>query len=161
METIIDEVAAKGCKHVCITGGEPLLQENVHVLMSRLCDKGYILSLETGGSLPTDKVDPRVRTILDIKCPGSKMDHKNHFENLKTLKEHDEIKFVILDRQDYDYAKQVCVDHRLLGKQVLFSPVYGKLNPQELIQWILKDQLPVRLNMQIHKFIWSPETKGV
>lgn len=161
LEAIIQQVITNGCKNVCITGGEPLLQQNVYPLMARLCDLGYALSLETGGSLPTDQVDPRVMTVLDVKCPGSKMDHKNHLNNLKNLKKHDEVKFVILDRQDYDYAKQICVDHQLFDKNVLFSPVFGQLNPQELVQWILKDQLPVRLNMQIHKFIWSPETKGV
>jgi 7-carboxy-7-deazaguanine synthase len=163
-ETILENIGRNGCRHVCITGGEPLLQENVHALMTQLCDHGYIVSLETGGSLSTAKVDPRVRVILDIKCPGSGMSAKNYWPNLSILRaEKDEVKFVIKDESDYLYAKKVALEHNLYGKckEILFSPVHGLLDPKELVAWIVKDKLPVRLNLQIHKYIWSPSTKGV
>lgn len=161
-ETILAQVDKNGCRHVCVTGGEPLLQSNVHLLMEQLCDKGYIVSLETGGSLSTAIVDPRVRIILDIKCPGSGMHHKNLWSNLDLLRSHDEVKCVILDRADYEYASRICQEKGLFSKaSVLFAPVFGKLDPQELVKWILEDRLPIRLNMQLHKFIWDPLTKGV
>jgi len=163
MEQIVGQVESNGCPYVCITGGEPLLQNDVHSLMKILCDKGYTLSVETGGSLPTDKVDPRVITILDIKCPGSGMSERNHWSNLDKLRDHDEVKFVIQDKEDYAYAIEVCNKFKLFqrGKFVLFSPVFDELDPKELVQWILNDKIPARLNLQIHKFIWSPETIGV
>ncbi len=163
LESILEQVDKNRCKQVCVTGGEPLLQENVHPLMKSLCDKGYAVSLETSGSLPTDEVDPRVRIILDIKCPGSGMSHKNLWANLDLLRTHDEIKFVVKDRHDYDYAKQVCMEKKLFEKPaaILLSPVYGEMEPKSLVEWILQDHLPVRLNLQIHKFIWSSDTKGV
>lgn len=163
MGNIIHKIEELGCPHVCITGGEPLLQSNVYLLMSKLCDLGYKLSLETGGSLPTSQVDPRVTVILDIKCPGSGMSHKNFWANLPHLRSFDEVKFVLLDKPDYDYAKSICTKYQLNDKvrTILFSPVHGKLNPQDLIQWILDDRLPVRLNLQLHKFIWDPMTRGV
>jgi 7-carboxy-7-deazaguanine synthase len=159
---IVKKVETLGCKYVCITGGEPLLQENVYPLMKQLCDAGYILNLETGGSLPTVSVDPRVRVILDIKCPGSEMSHKNHWPNLDILKAQDEVKFVILHRQDYEYSKEICTKYGLWDRiPLLFSPVHGLLDPKELVSWILMDKIPVRLNLQMHKYIWSPDTKGV
>lgn len=158
-DEILQKVEDFGCKYVCITGGEPLLQENVYPLMTKLCDLGYHLSLETGGSISTQKVDPRVRVILDIKCPGSGMESKNAWENLDHLRNHDEVKFVILDRNDYDYVQEILKNKNL--NNVLFSPVFGKLDPKELVSWILKDKLNVRLNLQTHKWIWSPTTKGV
>ena len=163
----ISDILAKtrnfGHKHVCVTGGEPLLQAPVEQLLKNLCDEGFVVSLETGGSLPTDNVDPRVRIILDIKCPGSGMHKKNHWDNLNRLRPHDEVKFVIAHREDYLYAKQLCIQYQLSDKvhNLLFSPVFGELDPKELVQWILADRLPIRLNLQIHKFIWSPSTKGV
>lgn len=163
LETIMDQVRKNGCRHVCVTGGEPLLQDQVYPLMATLCKEGYAVSLETGGSLTTEKVDPRVRTILDIKCPGSAMSQKNCWENLGRLRSHDEVKFVVLDRLDYEYAKEVSMKYQLYQREmpILLSPVHGKLDPKELVGWILQDQLPARLNIQIHKHIWSPETKGV
>lgn len=161
--TILEEVEKHHHRHVCITGGEPLLQENVYPLMTQLCDRGYIVSLETGGGLCTRKVDPRVHVILDIKCPGSGMHQKNVWGNIARLRPHDEVKYVLLDRHDYDYAKQTCTEHSLYAKvnAVLFSPVFGKLDPKELVGWMLADKLPVRLNVQIHKYVWSPHTLGV
>lgn len=160
--SIIEKVKEYGNRHVCITGGEPLLQPNVHQLMKVLCDLGYILSLETGGSLPTREVDTRVHIILDIKCPGSSMHNKNHWENLGGIRNCDEVKFVIKDEEDYHFAKEVAEKYGLFDKtQVLFSPVFNELHPQKLVEWILRDKLKVRLNLQMHKFIWPPETRGV
>lgn len=163
LDSIIDTVETFGYRYVCVTGGEPLLQNNVHMLMKELCDRGYILSLETGGSLSISQVDSRVHVILDLKCPDSGMSHKNLWENILLLKTKDEVKFVIMSKNDYDYAKEICHFHHLYEKvsTVLFSPVHGSLNPQELVGWILSDKLPVRLNMQIHKIIWEPSTRGV
>lgn len=160
---ILQKIKEFSCHTVCITGGEPLLQQSVLSLMTQICDEGYTVTLETGGSLPIDAVDPRVHVILDIKCPGSGMSEKNHWDNLKAIKPKDEIKFVLLDRNDYDWAVKVIHQHNLssLTPHLLLSPVFGKLDPQELVKWILEDRLPVRLNMQLHKFIWTPETKGV
>ncbi len=163
LEEIVKQVKDFGCQQVCVTGGEPLLQQNVYPLMTELCDAGYLVSLETGGSLSTTKVDPRVRVILDIKCPGSGMHEKNLWDNLTQLKSQDEVKFVLLHREDYDWALEVCHKHQLFNKgfALLFSPVHGKLNPQDLVKWILENKINVRLNLQIHKFIWTPETRGV
>jgi 7-carboxy-7-deazaguanine synthase len=159
----MDHVQKNGCSYVCVTGGEPLLQANVHILLKYLCDKGYIVSLETGGSLSTEEVDPRVHVILDIKCPDSGMSDKNHWENISYLRKNDEVKFVINGKDDYLYAKDICFKYDLFDKAraVLFSPVHGILDPKEIVGWILKDKLPVRLNLQIHKYIWSAEAKGV
>lgn len=163
LDNILDKINTFGCRHVCVTGGEPLLQKNVHPLMTQLCNKGYVVSLETGGSLPTAEVDPRVHVILDIKCPGSGMSEKNHWENLGTIRPQDEVKFVLADMTDYHYAKNTCEKYGLfkLGRQILFSPVHDMLDPKQLVGWILEDKIPVRLNLQIHKFIWSPGAKGV
>lgn len=163
LSALLKAVEEYGCRHVCITGGEPLLQAPVHELMTRLCDHGYSVSLETGGSLSTEAVDPRVRVILDVKCPGSGMQEKNHWQNMTFLRRHDEVKFVLMGRGDYDYAKDVVARyqlHQCVG-EVLFSPVFNVLNPQDLVQWILEDKLPVRLNLQVHKWIWAPDKRGV
>lgn len=163
LDRILEDVARMGCRCVCITGGEPLLQANVYGLMQTLCDRGYVVSLETSGSLPTDQVDRRVKVILDIKCPGSEMTDKNHWANIEYLRPHDEVKFVLAHRDDYLFAKKTLEDHNLTKRvaEVLFAPAFGELDPKELISWILQDRLPVRLNMQIHKFIWSPYMEGV
>ena len=162
--TEIEAIVEKnGSRHVCITGGEPLLQKEVLPLMENLCRKGYILSLETGGSLSTEKVPEAVHTILDIKCPGSGMEEKNYWPNIGLLRAHDEVKFVLLDRADYEYAREIIRKYRLEAKvqSILLSPVHGALDPQILVGWILEDRLPVRLNLQIHKTIWTPQTQGV
>lgn len=161
LEQIKSQVESFGAPYVCITGGEPLLQAPVHLLMSELCDLGYLVSIETGGSLPIDPIDPRVHIILDVKCPQSGMHEKNHLENLSKLKSSDEIKFVIADRNDYDFAKSICDQYQLYRFPLLFSPVFGKMDPQCLVSWILEDNLKVRLNLQQHKYIWHPEQKGV
>lgn len=156
VSSLIEQVK---CRHVCVTGGEPLLQKNVHILMEELVKRGFIISLETGGSLPIENVHPKVHVILDIKCPGSGMSEKNLWDNIKHLKPIDEVKFVIQDRTDYEYAKDTMNQYPLTN--VLFSPVFDVMEPWELVEWVLEDNLPVRLNMQIHKFIWDPKTKGV
>lgn len=161
---IIVQTRSFGHKHVCVTGGEPLLQSEVLPLMSQLCDEEFIVSLETGGSLPTEDVDSRVTVILDIKCPASGMHHKNRYENLSVLKPQDQVKFVIQDRNDYDFTLAIMNQYSLFHKvsEVLLSPVFGLLDPKELVSWMLADRLcGVRLNLQTHKFIWAPNTKGV
>lgn len=162
LDDIIQQTNKNGCLHVCITGGEPLLQENVYSLMQTLADQNYKVSLETGGSLTIDKVDSRVFIVLDIKCPGSKMSHKNLMSNLCILPKNSAVKFVILDRTDYDYAKNIVAKFDLFNKtEVLFSPVFGVMEAKTLVSWILEDKIPVRLNLQLHKFIWEPATRGV
>lgn len=163
LDSIMQKIEDFGCRHICVTGGEPLLQQNVHVLLSNLCNKGFIVSLETGGSLPTENVDARVHTILDIKCPGSGMSEKNHWPNLAILRNHDEVKFVMMDFNDYKYAIEICRKYGLFerNKHPLFSPVHGVLDPKELVSWINADKLPARLNLQLHKYIWNPDTRGV
>lgn len=163
LDDIITEATSLALPYVCITGGEPLLQAEVHFLMKALADLKYNVSLETGGSLSTTDVDPRVKIILDIKCPGSGMERKNCWENLHLLRPHDEVKFVLLDRDDYLWAQHICKEYQLLekGTMVLLSPVHGRLNPQDLVKWMMEDRFLARLNLQVHKYIWTPETKGV
>lgn len=163
LDSLLERVKADGVRHICITGGEPLLQKNVYSLMTTLCDLGYVVSMETGGGMSTESVDSRVHTILDIKCPGSGMDQKNTWENLDRLRAHDEVKFVISHREDYLWAKEVCERYDLFSKvgSVLLSPVHDELPAQDLIGWFLEDRLPVRLNLQVHKFIWPKTMKGV
>ncbi len=162
LESIIDEVRAYNCNLVEITGGEPLLQEPVYDLMTRLCDLGYEVMLETSGNILTDKVDPRVRKIIDMKTPSSGMLKHNDYRNLELLTPIDEVKFVIGSRLDYDWAKTVMREYTLPQKcTVLMSVVFGELAPQELAEWILADRLRVRFQLQLHKVIWSPETRGV
>ncbi len=163
IDDIIAKVKSYDCKLVEVTGGEPLVQENVHVLMSRLSDLGYEVMLETGGSLPIENVDKRVKVIMDLKTPYSRMDKKNRYENIKHLKPIDEVKFVIGSREDYDWAKDILNKYDLLNKveQVLFSPVFDKVENIELANWILEDKLNVRFQLQMHKYIWHPEERGV
>ena len=149
-------------KLVEITGGEPLIQEGVYPLMEALLENGYKVMLETGGSLSLRKVPRDVIKILDLKCPGSEEHKKNNLDNLKLLAPHDEVKFVILDRRDYEWSRDLIKKHKINETApILFSPVYGKLELKEMVKWILEDRLPVRLQTQLHKVIWSKETKGV
>ena len=161
VEETLQKVETFGLPLVEITGGEPLLQEDVYPLMEALLKKGYRVMLETSGALPIDKVPEKVIKILDIKCPGSGEEKKNHLENLKFLSPHDEVKFVLLDRADYEWSRDLLQKHNLSTTQVLFSPVYDKLNLKDLVQWILADRLPVRLQTQLHKVIWNKDTIGV
>ena len=162
VEETLQKVETFGMPLVEITGGEPLLQEDVYPLMETLLKKGYRVMLETSGALPIDKVPEKVIKILDIKCPGSGEEKKNHLENLKFLSPHDEVKFVLLDRADYEWSRDMLRKYDMVpSKQVLFSPVYDKLNLKDLSQWILKDRLAVRLQTQLHKVIWSKDAIGV
>lgn len=163
IEEIINEVKSFGCRLVEITGGEPLVQENVHILMKQLCDMGYDVMIETGGSLPIELIDNRVKVIMDLKTPYSKMEKKNRYENINYLKPDDEVKFVIGSREDYDWARTILSKYDLVNKvkQVLFSPVFDKVENIDLAKWILDDKLNVRFQLQMHKYIWHPETRGV
>ncbi len=162
IEETLQKVEAFALPLVEITGGEPLLQEDVYPLMQALLQKGYRVMLETGGALPIHKVPEKVIKILDIKCPGSGEEKKNHLENLKSLAPHDEIKFVLLDRADYEWSRDLLNSFDLNPCiQILFSPVYDKLDLKDLSKWILEDRLPVRLQTQLHKVIWSKDTIGV
>ncbi|MFN3386881.1 MAG: radical SAM protein [Candidatus Thermochlorobacter sp.] len=162
VESIIEQVSAYGCNLVEITGGEPLLQPEVYDLMTRLCDLGFSVMLETSGHILVDKVDKRVKKIIDMKTPSSGMLKKNDYRNLEIALPTDEIKFVIGSRLDYDWAKRVIEEYRLTEKlTVLMSVVFGELSPQSLAEWILADKLKVRFQLQMHKYIWSPETRGV
>lgn len=155
-------VSTFACSLVELTGGEPLIQKESLPLMTALLDEGYSLLLETSGSILIDQVDPRTTIILDIKCPGSEMDEQMLWENLEHLKAQDELKFVIADQGDYDWAKAVLKRYPKLKDQIIhFSPVFGEMSPAQLAASILKDHLPVRLQVQIHKYIWDPSTLGV
>ena len=161
---IIDRISSHRCALVEITGGEPLIQKDTPVLTQRLLDLGFEVLLETNGSMDISVVEDRCVRILDIKCPSSGETKNNDLENLKRLRPKDEIKFAIGSREDYDYAKKILsfTDRaKEYVKPPLFSPVYGLLNPELLAQWILADHLDVRMQMQLHKIIWNPETRGV
>ncbi len=159
---ILDEVARYGCNLVEVTGGEPLAQAGTHDLLMMLCDRGYTVLLETSGSISIADVDPRVRIIMDIKCPGSGMEKKNLWDNILHLKPTDEVKFVVANKDDFDWAADVVRKHELEKRcVVLFSPVFGDVQPIDLAQWLLAEGLNARLQLQLHKFIWEPETRGV
>ena len=153
---ILQRVAGFDCATVCVTGGEPLAQKNCLPLLAALCDAGHSVSLETSGALDIGGVDPRVARIVDLKAPGSGEAAKNRWENLELLTTHDELKFVLASRDDYDWAVAACRRHRLFECcPVLFSPVQGQLDPAQLAQWILDDRLPLRFQLQLHKLLWD------
>lgn len=162
MEAILDKVDSFGVKLVEITGGEPLEQAGAPELMRRLLDKGYQVLLETSGAVDVGPVPPAVVKIMDVKCPGSGEEKRNLWENLdKLVPGQDEVKFVIRDLVDYDYARDVIGRFALAGKfTLLFSPSHEELDPAQLSEWITRDKLPVRLNLQLHKYIWPKDTKG-
>lgn len=162
IDAILAEVAAYRCSLVELTGGEPLLQPEAIALIRSLCDSGYELLIETGGHLDIGPVDPRATVIMDLKCPGSRMDRRNRWENIPLLKPRDEVKFVIIDRSDYEWAREV-VRTKLAGRPntVLFSPVFGRVENVDLAEWIMADRLPVRFQVQLHKYIWEPTRRGV
>lgn len=155
---ILEEVAAFDVRHVCVTGGEPLAQPDCLDLLCTLCDAGYSVSLETSGALDIGRVDPRVQTILDIKTPGSGERHRNLLENLVHLRRGDQVKLVICGPEDYRWAANLVLEHALSARcTVLFSPAAGLCVPRELADWILRDRLPVRFQLQLHKVIWGDE----
>jgi 7-carboxy-7-deazaguanine synthase len=163
VEDVVSQVRSYGCDLVEITGGEPLLQRDVYPLMSALLQQGHEVLIETGGHLSVAEVPADVARIIDVKCPGSGESGKNHWPNLDALRPRDEVKFVIRDRVDYDYARDVVARYALASKgaAVLFSPVHGVLAPADLAAWILADRLPVRLQLQSHKYIWGADVRGV
>lgn len=163
IEDVVERVAAFGCEVVEITGGEPLLQADVYPLMDRLLGAGHTVMLETGGHISVERVPPGVIKIVDVKCPGSGEDARNCWDNLSRLTPRDEVKFVLRDRRDYDYAKGVVSRYSLPDRcgAVLFSPVHGVLAPADLAAWMLEDRVPVRLQLQVHKYIWGAEARGV
>ena len=163
----VDEVVAAVAGHLCplveITGGEPLLQDDVYPLMDRLLAEGRTVMLETGGHRPIGRVPAAVVKIVDVKCPGSGEADRNDWSNLDRLAPHDQVKFVVRDRADYEFAKDVIARHDLASRTaaVLISPVHGVLEPRALSEWMLADRSPARLQLQLHKYIWSPTTRGV
>jgi len=161
IDDVVAQVKSYGCKLVEITGGEPLAQAESLDLIKRFCDDGYEVLIETSGSIDIAPVDRRATIILDIKCPGSGEVEKNRWENLQHLKPRDEIKFVIADRADYDWARRVIEERDLNRWTVLFSPVWGEMNLQSLAEWMLADRVPARLQTQLHKHIWGAEARGV
>jgi 7-carboxy-7-deazaguanine synthase len=163
IDDVVAEVERHGTPLVEITGGEPLLQRDVYPLMERLIERGHGVMLETGGHVPLDDVPDPVVAIVDVKCPGSGEAGKMHWPNLDQLSPHDEVKFVIADRTDFEYAADVTRRYNLTERAaaVLFSPVHGELEPATLARWILEAHLPVRLQLQAHKYIWGAEARGV
>ena len=156
LDEIMDKVASHGTRYVTVTGGEPLAQKACFTLLNMLCEAGYEVSLETGGAIDTSDVDPRVAVILDVKTPGSGEMANNVWTNLERLKPSDEVKFVLCDRADYDWAKQIMAERGISNRcSVLFSPVYGQVDPTALADWILQDKLPVRMQVQLHKILWG------
>lgn len=161
LDEILAQVASYQAQYVCVTGGEPLAQKGCNALLAKLCDAGYQVSLETSGAMDISQVDSRVAVIMDIKTPGSGEESKNLWTNIAHLKPKDEVKFVLVDSADYEWAKQVLVSHKLNEKcAVLFSPVYKTLPPADLAAWVLADRLPVRMQLQLHKILWG-EKPGV
>jgi 7-carboxy-7-deazaguanine synthase len=158
LDEIIERVDEYRSRHVCVTGGEPLAQPGVIPLLRILCDRGYQVSLETSGSRNINAVDDRVSVVMDLKTPGSGECDRNLYDNIDRLDDNDQVKFVILDRADYEWSREQVEKYHLSEKcEVLFSPVHGQLEIKDLAQWILEDRLPVRLQVQLHKLIWGDE----
>jgi 7-carboxy-7-deazaguanine synthase len=162
LRQIMDQVKKAGIRFVEITGGEPLLQEEVHDLTSLLFQEGYSVLIETNGSMNIGDIDKRAVIVLDIKTPGSGMSDRMDFANLTIIRKNDEVKFVLTDRMDYEWSKRLVHDHQLINRcHILLSPAYGILSPEKLAQWMLSDRFPARLNLQLHKYIFGPEKRGV
>lgn len=157
LDEIVAQVARYNPRYVCVTGGEPLAQRECLTLLSLLCDAGYSVSLETSGAMPLEEVDARVVKVMDLKTPGSGEVGRNRWENLPLLNQQDQIKFVICNRDDYDWARFKLDEHQLAARvgDVLFSPSHGQVKPVELAEWILADNLPVRFQLQLHKLLWN------
>lgn len=162
IEQILAKIDLYGCHLVEVTGGEPLAQPETFSLITRLCDRGYQVLIETSGAIDIASVDRRAHIILDVKCPGSGMTDRMYWPNLNQLTMKDEAKFVLADRKDYDWARQTIAQYELTGRcSVLMSPVFGSLEPRLLAEWVLADRLPVRFQLQLHKIIWAPDMRGV
>jgi 7-carboxy-7-deazaguanine synthase len=160
---VLDQALALGTPLVELTGGEPLLQPGVFPLMSELCDAGKTVLVETSGEADVSRVDPRVHKIMDLKAPGSGESHRNRWSNLDHVRASDEIKFVLASRQDYEWARATVRDRALPSRtpNILLSTVFGKLAARDVVAWVLEDKLPVRVQLQMHKYIWSPDAQGV
>jgi len=160
---VLERALSFGTPLVELTGGEPLLQPGAIPLLQELCDSGRTVLLETSGERDISEVDPRVHRIMDLKAPGSDESHRNRWENIEHLTARDEVKIVLSDRADYDWAKRVIEEHALTDRvnAVLLSCVWGELDPKDLVQWVLEDRLPVRVQIQMHKVIWDADTEGV
>jgi len=163
VEDVVAYARENRCSFVEFTGGEPLEQVNVFPMIRELCDQGFLVAIETGGHVSIADVDDRAIAIIDVKCPDSKMSSLNYPENMKLLCAHDEVKFVIASRNDYEFARQMIIDHALESRvaAVLMSCVFNTVEFVDLVTWILEDKLNVRFQLQMHKFVWSPETRGV
>ncbi|MEW5807438.1 MAG: radical SAM protein [Acidobacteriota bacterium] len=162
VEQVFDEIQLMGCKLICITGGEPLLQKDLPTLVNLLINNGYTVLLETSGSLSVEKIPREVIKIMDLKTPGSGMEANNLYRNIGYLGEHDEVKFVLSSREDYVWAKRKIHEYDLEKKcKVLLSPVLGRLDPSLLAQWIIEDKVDARLQIQIHKIIWPGRESGI
>ncbi|HET7204480.1 MAG TPA: 7-carboxy-7-deazaguanine synthase QueE [Steroidobacteraceae bacterium] len=158
VEELLEVARGSGVRHVCVTGGEPLAQKDCLELLTALCDAGFKVSLETSGALDVGRVDPRVSRVVDLKTPGSGEQHRNRLENLDVLGERDQVKFVLCSRDDYEWARDLLRGRsEPLRGQVLFSPVWGQLEPRQLAEWILEDRLDVRLQVQLHKVLWGDQ----
>ncbi len=158
LQTVLDKVAALGAKYVCVTGGEPLAQQGCVPLLNALCDAGYQVSLETSGAMDIADVDKRVSRVMDLKTPGSGELARNRYENIPLLTTHDQLKFVLCDRTDYEWARVQISKHQLDQRcTVLLSPVHDQVKPCDLAEWILQDRLPVRMQVQLHKYLWGDE----
>lgn len=159
LDDILEQVAGFRPRYVCVTGGEPLAQPNAIALLERLCDAGYEVSLETSGSIDISAVDTRVSRVVDLKTPGSKEVHRNRYENIELLTANDQVKFVICSREDYDWAVSKLIQYGLADRagEVLFSPSHHDLNARDLADWVVADNLPVRLQLQLHKYLWNDE----
>jgi len=159
LDTVLETVALHGAKHICVTGGEPLAQPECLTLLTALCDSGMEVSLETSGAMDVSKVDPRVSKVMDLKAPDSGEAHRNLYENIPHLTQHDQVKFVIASHKDYEWVRFKCDEYQLVERvgDVLFSPVHGALEPRQLAEWILADRLHVRMQVQLHKYLWNNE----
>jgi len=158
IDAILAEVARHGVRHVCVTGGEPLAQKRCLALLSKLCDAGHAVSLETSGAIDISGVDARVSRVLDVKTPGSGEAERNLWSNLPLLTARDQVKFVVCSRADFDWAKGIVAEHRLHDAcDVLFSPSHAQVSPRELADWIVEEKLPVRFQLQLHKILWGEE----
>ncbi len=164
IDDVIKQVREFGCRLVEVTGGEPLAQREAFDLIRRLCDDGYEVLIETGGFVSTEDLDQRARVILDVKCPASGEAERNHWPNLKRLRpDRDEVKFVVADRADWDFARKVVAEYDLekLAGSILISPAWEQIDLQELANWIVESGLNARMQLQLHKYIWGPDVHGV
>lgn len=158
LDEVVAQVQSHGVKHVCITGGEPLAQPACLPLMQRLCDEDFLVSIETSGALSIEGIDPRVMVVMDLKTPDSGEVERNLFGNLTLLKRDDQLKFVICSEQDFRWAQDLIIEHQLMERaEVLFSPSYGQVTPNQLADWLMESRLQARMQVQLHKLLWGEQ----